>query len=156
MPQQYLSLSVAMQFRCNGACSSNMPAFLVQNSVSITLFVYFREEKKTCKFQISNIKGNSIVRNLINVIETFLHRLMASTLHFKNQNGASFLLRMPFLLYNSEEDTSKRKFWIISYFLNHEFGYFQIMFNHHFWLFSLWFRIKLYRYLEFYKSMIWN
>ena len=43
------------------------------------------------------------------VIETFVHKLTASGLYFKYQSDKYFLLRLPFLLDLSEEDTSKRK-----------------------------------------------
>ena len=43
------------------------------------------------------------------VVETFVHKLMASGLYFKYQSDKSFLLRLPLLLKFTEEDTSKRK-----------------------------------------------
>ena len=44
-----------------------------------------------------------------NVLETFVHKLMASGLYSKYQNDKSFFFRLPLLLNYSEKDTSKRK-----------------------------------------------
>ena len=44
-----------------------------------------------------------------NVIETFVHKLMASGLYSKYQKDKSFFFRLPLLLNYSKKDTSKRK-----------------------------------------------
>ena len=43
------------------------------------------------------------------MIETFVHKLLASGLYSKYQNDKSFFFRLPLLLNYSEKDTSKRK-----------------------------------------------
>ena len=62
--------------------------------------------------RFSEIMGAIMIRKGFSgkkVIETFIHRLMSSGLYFKYKNDKTFLIRLPFLLNLSEEDTSKRK-----------------------------------------------
>ena len=62
--------------------------------------------------RFSEIMGAMMIRKNFcckKVVETFVHRLMASGLYFKYLSDKSFLLRLPLLLSFSEKDTSKRK-----------------------------------------------
>ena len=79
---------------------------------SHTLHVMRVGKKFVSEDRFSEIMGAMMIRKDFcckKVIETFIHRLVASGLYFKYQNDKSFLLRLPFLLKLSEEDVSKRK-----------------------------------------------
>lgn len=49
------------------------------------------------------------------LIETFVHRLMASGLYFKDRNDNDFVRKLPFLLKHREKDTSKRKLTLMDF-----------------------------------------
>ena len=92
----------------HGNLSQNL-AFIVHESVVDTLSVgnkFVSEDRfLECMYAIMIRKDFCCKK----VIDTFVHKMMASGLYFKYESDKSFLVRLPLLLKYQEKDITKRK-----------------------------------------------